>query len=114
MVYRGEELATETREHMRGGKNSVAVTHIEKALLPKSARLFARLSLPPGSSIGEHRHTGEAEMFYFLRGEGVVTDDGERIPVRAGDAMTTPSGHSHSVENTGTEDLVLIASIVTA
>ena len=37
MVYPGEELATETREHMRGGKNSVAVTHIEKALLPESA-----------------------------------------------------------------------------
>ena len=51
-------------------------------------------------------------MFYFVSGEGTVTDDGKRVAVRAGDSMTTPSGHSHSVENTGSEDLLLVAAIV--
>ena len=50
-------------------------------------------------------------MFYFASGEGTVTDDGVKIAVKAGDSMTTPSGHTHGVENTGSEDLVIIAAI---
>lgn len=112
MVRREKDLPTETREAMRGGAGCVRLTHIEKELLPSAGRLFARLTLAPGCSIGAHTHEGEAEMFYFVSGEGVVTDDAQRIPVRAGDGMTTPSGHSHSVENTGDADLVVIAAIV--
>ncbi len=97
---------------MRGGAGSVNLCFLEKEHLPANGRLFARLTLAPGCSIGAHEHQGEAELFYFVSGEGVVTDDGVRIPIHTGDAMTTLSGHSHSVENTGCEDLVLIAAII--
>lgn len=112
MVRRANDMEVDIREEMRGGKGSVEILHIEKENLPEKGRLFAKLTISPGSSIGAHTHTGEAELFYFLQGEGVVTDDAARIPVRAGDAMTTLSGHAHSVENTGTQDLVLIAAII--
>lgn len=112
MVRTAKDMQTEIREQMRGGNGHVTLCHLEKELLPQNGRLFAKLTLGPGCSIGEHVHTGEAELFYFVQGEGVVVDDGTRIPVRAGDAMTTPDGHAHSVENTGTDDLVIIAAIV--
>ncbi|HIT70224.1 MAG TPA: cupin domain-containing protein [Candidatus Aphodomonas merdavium] len=112
MVYRQGEHSVETRESMRGGKGSVQITNLEKALLPQNCRLFGVLRLAPGCSIGEHPHEGEAEMFYFVQGEGVVMDDGVAVPVRAGDSMTTASGHRHSVENTGDEELVIVAAIV--
>ncbi len=112
MVYRATDYPADVREKMRGGEGIVTIHHMEKALLPAPARLFARLTIAPGASIGEHAHEGEAEMFYFVSGSGEVLDDGVRIPVSAGDAMTTPSGHTHSVINTGSGDLVLIASIV--
>lgn len=112
MVRKAGTMATEIREKMRGGLGSVELCHLEKELLPPPGRLFARLTIAPGSSIGEHQHVGEAEMFYFVSGSGLVSDDGVAVPVSAGDAMTTPGGHSHSVVNTGTEDLVLIAAIV--
>ncbi len=112
MVRNQQDHPTEVRPQMRGGTGSVTIRHLEKAALPPNARLFAQLTLTPGSSIGEHEHTGEAELFYFTSGEGTVVDDGERIPVKAGDTMLTASGHSHSVENTGSEDLVLVAVIV--
>ncbi|MDR0898550.1 MAG: cupin domain-containing protein [Oscillospiraceae bacterium] len=112
MVAKGHTLPQEVRTQMRGGEGSVTICHLEKALLPPAGRLFARLTLPPGASIGAHTHTGEAEMFYFIAGEGLVTDDGEAVPVQAGDVMTTPSGHSHSVQNTGSVDLVLVAAII--
>lgn len=111
MVRRQIELLTETREKMRGGNGSVLITSFEKELLPASCRLFGMLRLRPGCSIGAHEHTGEAEMFYFVSGEGVVLDDGERVAVKAGDTMTCMSGHSHGVENTGSEDLVIVATI---
>lgn len=113
MIRRADEMSMEVREAMRGGKGSVQLSHIEKDGLPDHVRLFATLTLAPGCSIGEHVHEGEAELFYFVQGEGTVTDNGEAIPVRAGDAMITPDGHAHSVENTGTQDLIILATIVT-
>ena len=112
MVRREKDMPVETRDQMRGGKGNVVIRHLEKELLPKKGRLFSKLILAPGCSIGMHEHVGETELFYFASGQGVVVDDGKSISVAAGDAMTTVSGHSHAVENTGTEDLVIIASIV--
>mgnify|MGYP004668256691 FL=1 len=112
MIRRSEEHPVEERLKMRDGNGVVEVVSLEKELLPEKCRLFGLIRLKPGCSIGEHEHVGEAEMFYFVSGEGTVPDAGKRVAVRAGDSMTTPSGHSHSVENTGSEDLLLVAAIV--
>ncbi|MDL2318671.1 cupin domain-containing protein [Eubacteriales bacterium OttesenSCG-928-A19] len=112
MVRKENDMQVEVRKEMRGGKGEVLLRHLEKDGLPENGRLFAKLTLAPGCSIGPHTHTGEAEVFYFAHGEGVVTDDGVAIPVKAGDSMTTLDGHAHNVENTGTEDLVIIATII--
>ena len=42
------------------------------------------LTLPAGSTIGHHVHEGSFEVMHFLSGEGVCTDDGEEVAVRAG------------------------------
>ena len=113
MVHRKESLFQETKEEMRGGKGIVTLTHMEKEHLPKNGRIFAKLSIPPGCSIGEHEHIGECEMFYFLTGNGTVIDDGVRMPIASGDVMTTPHGHCHSIENTGAETMEVLAVIIT-
>ena len=112
MVRKKADATREIRESMRGGKGQIIIEHLEKEGLPANGRLFAKLIIAPGCSIGEHRHVGEAELFYFVSGSGVVTDDGERVNVSAGDTMTTGDGHSHSVENTGDVDLEMIAVII--
>ena len=111
MITRQANQTTEQRNQMRGGNGVVELTALLSAL-PPNARLFSRIRLVPGASIGEHVHEKESELFYFLSGSGVVTDDGERVPVAAGDSMATLDGHSHSVENTGSEDLVILAAII--
>ena len=111
MVIRSEEQNKMLREHMRGGDGTVHQTTLTEAL-PEKARLFATLTLTPGTSIGYHVHENETELFYFMQGSGEVQDDNQVIPVRAGDCMVTPDGHGHAVRNTGTEDLVLVACIV--
>ena len=111
MVYAKDGMSMEERPNMRGGSGTVKMVKLVKDL-PKNTRLFNRIVLEKGVSIGEHTHEGETEMFYFISGHGRVLDDGVWRDVEPGDSMTTPSGHSHGVENTGDEPLVLAAVIV--
>ena len=69
------------------------------------------MTLPAGSTIGHHVHEGSFEVMHFLSGEGVCTDDGEEVAVRAGMPHYCAVGHSHSVVNTGSEPLVILGVV---
>ncbi|MCL2866212.1 MAG: cupin domain-containing protein [Clostridia bacterium] len=112
MVRKKISLPEESCEGLLGGQGTVTLVHLEQLLLPETCGLCAKLTIPEGCSVGEHEHIGEAEVFYFLSGKGVVTDDDKRVEVQAGDVMTTVSGHRHSVQNSGKDDLVLVAVII--
>ena len=111
MVTHSSEQTLEKRPNMRGGNGTVELRALMPEL-PAAVRLFSRIELAPGCSIGYHVHENETELFYFASGSGRVSDDGNWIDVHAGDAMSTPSGHGHAVENTGSEPLILLAVIV--
>ena len=111
MITRSSEQALSERPNMRGG-NGTAMLRALIPELPANLRLFSRIELAPGCSIGYHEHQGETELFFFASGSGRVSDDGTWFDVSAGDAMATPSGHGHAVENTGSEPLILLAAIV--
>jgi uncharacterized cupin superfamily protein len=64
--------------------------------------------LPPGVSIGNHRHTGDEEYYYIVSGKGIMTLDQERIEVNGGDITAVYPGGVHGLENTGNEDLRII------
>ena len=61
--------------------------------------------LPPGVSIGNHRHDTDEEYYYILSGKGVMTLDQERVEVTGGDITAVYPGGVHGLENTGNEDL---------
>ena len=67
--------------------------------------------LPSGASIGYHKHEGTCEMIFILEGEGKVIDDDTEYPVRPGECLYCQEGHSHSLINNGSEDLVFIAVV---
>ena len=77
-------------------------------------RLLSHSVIYPGSSIGFHQHHGDFETYYILKGEGVADDNGVKTPVKAGDVIYTKDGESHSIENTGTENLEIIALVLFA
>lgn len=75
-------------------------------------RLYARIVLPPKSSIGWHQHVGETEPFYILKGEGDFIDNDRSVTrVRAGDVCLIQAGHWHSIENNSDSDLEFMALI---
>ena len=107
----GQEV--ERRSAMRGGAGEVTVRHYLKPDEIKArTRLCAELVLPPGASIGPHDHVDEDEIYIIQKGKGAMTDGGKEILVEAGDAILTGQGASHSIKNTGTEDLVVTAVII--
>ena len=98
---------------MRGGTGKITVRHYLKPEEIKArTRLCAELVIPPGASIGQHDHTDEDEIYLIQKGRGVMTDGGKEFEVGPGDAILTGQGASHSVRNTGAEDLIITAVII--
>ena len=71
------------------------------------ALLFRKRALHPGSGIGLHKQDVD-EVYYVLSGTGELTLDGERHAVSSGTAILTRPGSSHSLKQTGADDLVII------
>ena len=113
MVINRSGMKTEKKERMRDGEGTVSIVHLVDCEGEKNIRMLAELTLPPGASIGSHRHEGETEYFLVLSGGGRLNDDGTEKAVKAGDTIITGNGASHSIKNTGADPLVMHAVIVT-
>jgi mannose-6-phosphate isomerase-like protein (cupin superfamily) len=87
--------------------------------------------IPPGASVGNHRHAEVAEFYYVMSGRGIVSIGGlywvmdeqgtlsagqqmqqcveiESAPIVSGDAVPIQLNEVHSFENTGSEPLELM------
>lgn len=67
--------------------------------------------LPPGRQIDEHVDPVE-EIYFVLKGRGIMQVEDEKREVRQGDAIWIPAGSSHSLKNhtdDRTEVLVIAA-----
>ena len=113
MIKREDEMIGEVRRGMRGGQGEVEILHVfRQEELQGRCRLFARLRLAQGCSIGLHPHEKDEEVFYILRGEARVMDGDQARVLRPGDAMLTGGGASHSIENAQAEPLEVLAVIL--
>lgn len=88
-------------EELAGGKGTTTIHHIiSPEEFGTAGRMFAKVELEPGASIGWHRHTGETEPYYVLEGRGVFVDnDGTRTEVGPGDCCLIQEGQCHAIEN---------------
>ncbi|MER6328602.1 cupin domain-containing protein [Streptomyces sp. NPDC001034] len=64
--------------------------------------------LPPGTSIGTHRHADDEETYVILSGRGRMTLDGEEFTVRAGDVVPNRPYGEHGLANDADDDLHLL------
>jgi mannose-6-phosphate isomerase-like protein (cupin superfamily) len=64
--------------------------------------------LPPGASIGRHRHADDEEEYYLvLEGVGTMWQEGTTFEVATGDLVRNPPGAAHGLTNSGASDLRL-------
>ena len=75
-------------------------------------RLSNRMIIARGNSMGEHKHEGDNEIFYFLSGTGEYNDNGTKVQVGPGDTTVCNDGEMHGLVNTGDVPLEFIALIL--
>ena len=112
ITLKGDKKDT-TVTGLRGGKGDV----IRSEFFPEDAvcgklKLCAILTLPSGSSIGEHTHGPDAELYYIVSGTLRVTDNGVTKDLNPGDAVFTCGGNAHCVENVSDKEAALLAVIM--
>ena len=104
MILDFNAMAANAVPHFKGGEGEAQV---RTAVSDGMGRILT-LTLPVGSSIGLHTHTGNCEVIYILSGSGQCIDDDTQYPVAAGMCHYCPEGHTHSIVNTGDTELKLL------
>jgi mannose-6-phosphate isomerase-like protein (cupin superfamily) len=75
---------------------------------PTSLLTAGVAELEPGESRAFRPHShAQAEVYYILSGQGIVTISGTEHAVRAGSAVFIPGSTEHGAQNTGAELLRL-------
>ncbi|MBC7974862.1 MAG: cupin domain-containing protein [Myxococcales bacterium] len=104
----GDLALAAVRSH--GGEREIRSARIaEAAAFAGGCNFVEYAELPPGASIGRHRHADdEEELYLVLEGRGMMWRDGERFMVRTGELIRNQPGGEHELRNTGTGVLRLL------
>lgn len=114
MAKKPSDFTIVKHENFKGG---TGITELQNFVSPeelgtKKVRMFCKMVLEPGSSIGLHAHEGEDEILYVLKGVGTHHEDGKDELMFPGDAAVCGRGHKHRMANWGTEILECICAII--
>ncbi len=110
-LIKSETISAKNRA---GGNGEIQITHLlTPAEMLGQCKMFAKVTIPPGASIGAHYHYGDSETYHILQGKAKYNDNDKFYEVNAGETLFCPDGSMHGIENIGTENLIFIAIIIT-
>lgn len=90
-------------------KGGVGITNLRKFENDLGKIIMGRLE--PGATIGLHTHETNSEAIYIISGTAdFIYDDGTE-QVTSGGCHYCPKGHSHSMINNTSEDVVFFAVV---
>lgn len=113
MIKKASDMKVDLHKEFLGGEGTLKNVHfLDKEDAAGAGRLFVKSTLSPGSSIGNHTHKGDFEVYYILSGKALVDDNGQMVELGAGDSILTKNASSHSIKNNGDVDLEYIALIL--
>ena len=72
------------------------------------AQSLAEATLKPEQSTGKHLHVRAEEVYYVLKGRGLMEIGQEKREIGPGDGIAIPPGSEHKLTNTGEENLVFL------
>lgn len=106
MIIDFNSIEAERLANFKGGEGE----YIAKRSGDDTAKIMLG-RLEPGSSIGLHTHEENCEVIYVISGIGDLIYDDTTEKVMPGQCHYCPKGHSHSLINNGSEDLVFFAAV---
>ena len=111
MIFTTHE--TERREKAAGGKGHLIVEHLlGKEQLQNQCGMFAHVTLEPNCSLGYHEHHGNGEAYYITHGNGLYSDNGTPVQVKAGNVVFCPDGEGHGIENISPDDNLEFTALI--
>jgi len=88
-----------------GGGQTIGYSFFDKT--PGMKFVFRKRALHPGAGVGPHEQH-EDEVYYVLSGKGTMIVDDKPVDMAPGTAVLTRPGSSHSLKQTGSDDLVVL------
>ena len=83
---------------------------INAANAPASRVAITEVHVEPGASQPRHTHASSEQIWYALRGEGVLLlAEGAERPFRAGDVARFAEGDVHGLRNAGDAEFVYLS-----
>ncbi|MGG6265211.1 cupin domain-containing protein [Leptolyngbya sp. AN03gr2] len=90
----------------RGGEIHVLISPTSVA---SNHLIMGTATVPVGGRVLRHAHPHGEECFYVLRGKGEITIEGMGVyPFQPGEAVLTPQGAVHTIQNTGEEEILVV------
>ncbi|MFC7922385.1 cupin domain-containing protein [Streptomyces cinereoruber] len=102
------------KPHDHGGAGTILAHRIFARGEGAGADFIDLAVLPPGTSIGRHRHGHDRETYVVLSGSGVMYRDGEAFRVEAGDVIPNEPFGEHGLSNDTDAELALLVFEVAA
>lgn len=91
---------------------------IREILAPRNSETqsqsLAEAMVDVGATTQAHSHPDTEELYYILRGSGMMAIEAEHRSVTVGDGICIPAGKRHQIRNTGQEPLVFLCCCVPA
>lgn len=88
------------QEGSHGGIGHVELFEIwQNSDFESNVDFIDRVVVPPGSTIGFHKHGENEEMYIFLDGTGLMKIEDDEIVVKKGDMVLNPAGGRHGLIN---------------
>ena len=108
MILRQTDLAAERKLNIRGGVGAALDMGLLKAGDMAGVLSLGRVTLEPGSTIGEHAHPNTEDLYLILEGHGTGVLNGEPFPVGPGDLFLVKAGGSHGLNHDSVEPLTFL------
>lgn len=106
MIIDFNSIQEETIKNFKGGEGEI----LTRYFADKDNKIMLSV-LKPGASSGYHKHKGNCEAIYIIKGEVTFTFDGKKEIAKAGQTHYCPDGSSHSMKNETNEDAIYFAIV---
>lgn len=95
--------------HLVTGRRHVPVTiKFSKEKQGIDAISFCVEDQTPGRKMRIHKHLNNDELIFIHKGDGLLHLDEQTFPVKTGDVAFVPRGTWHGLDNTGTDNLIMV------
>jgi len=95
-----------TEKNFKGGEKEVYLRSFSDGKVK-----IMQITIPKGATIGLHRHIGNSEEIFVVKGKGHFLTEGIREDVSAGAAYYCPEGSEHTFINDEDGDTVFFAVV---